>query len=237
LPESFVIVSKELLMQVVVVEPDGERAESVSSLLRDSGYATDVARDEKEMQQLIRERSPAAIILAPGASAGDHLRIIREFRSRDTSTPLVLITPLGKDDGIRGLDAGADDYLTRPASRKELLARLRALFRRCGCEGPDVLRVDTLEIDRQKRTVTRNKQRIDLTNREFALLEALMLASPEPVSRSALLERIWQGQLSQQTNVVNVIINRLRNKITLPGTASLLHTIWGVGYALRAKNS
>jgi DNA-binding response OmpR family regulator len=222
-------------MQVVVVESDAERAESVSQLLRESGFATDVARDEKEMQQLVRDLSPAAIILAPGAPAGDHLRIIRDFRSQDISTPLVLITPLGREDGIRGLEAGADDYLTRPPSRKELLARLHALFRRCGWEGPELLRVETLEMDRQKRAVTRNKLRIDLTNREYALLEALMLSSPEPVSRSALLERIWQGQLSRHTNVVNVIINRLRNKISQPGTAPLLHTIWGVGYALRAK--
>lgn len=223
-------------MQVVVVEANGDPAHPVSALLRDSGYGTDVAHDEQQMLQLVQDQSPAAVILDAGVFRNEHLRVIRDFRSRDASTPLVLITPLGKEDGIRCLEAGADDYLTRPVSRRELLARLRALFRRCGCEGPDLLRVETLEIDRRKRAVTRDKQWIDLTNREYALLEALMLASPEPVSRSALLQRIWQGQLSQQTNVVNVIINRLRNKISLPGTTPLLHTVWGIGYALRTKN-
>ncbi len=223
-------------MQVLVVEADAERTESVAGLMRESGYATDVARDEREMQQLVQDHNPTVVILVPGGPVTDHLRIIRDFRAQNASMPLILITPFGKDDGIRGLEAGSDDYLTKPPSRKELLARLGAIFRRCRFEGPELIRVDSLEMDRLKRTVTRNKQPIDLTNREYSLLEALMLASPEPVSRSSLLDRIWQGQLSRHTNVVNVIINRLRNKISLPGTASLLHTVWGVGYALRAKN-
>lgn len=224
-------------MQVLVLEPDELRADSVSELLRSSGYAADVAHNEMEMRQLLKDRSPAAIVLVPRAGVTDHLRLIREFRAENTSTPLILITPLGKDDGIRALEVGADDYLTQPPLRKELLARLHALLRRCRVDGPELLRVDTLVLDRRKRLVTRDKHRIDLTNREFALLEALMLASPEPVSRSDLLDRIWQGQLSRHTNVVNVIINRVRNKISLPGTPSLLHTIWGVGYALRVKST
>jgi two-component system, OmpR family, copper resistance phosphate regulon response regulator CusR len=224
-------------MQVMVVEAEPQRADSVCELLRTSGYGTDVAHDETEMQQQLKDRTPAAVILVASMTGTDHLRTIREFRAEHVLTPLILITPLGKDDGIRGLEAGADDYLTKPPARKELLARMQALFRRCRVDGPEVLRVDTLELDRRKRTVTRSKQRIDLTNREFALLEALMLASPEPVSRSALLDRIWQGQLSRHTNVVNVIINRVRNKISVAGTPALLHTIWGVGYALRAKTN
>ena len=222
-------------MKVLIVEADGEPAESISEILHNSGYATDAVSDEKEMHRLAKERSPAVVILALNLPERDQLRIIRDFRERHVATPVVLVTAHGKDAGIRGLDAGADDYLLRPLCGKELLARLRVQFRRYQPPGPLLLRAGALEMDRKKRIVTQNKRRVELTNREFALLEVLMLAAPEAVSKTTLIERVWQGQLSQYTNVVNVIINRLRNKISAPESPPLLHTVRGIGYALRPK--
>jgi DNA-binding response OmpR family regulator len=219
-------------MRILIADINGKRAEYVSEFLRKSDYTPDVAHDEKEMHRVIKDRPPAAVILALSLPERDCLRLIRDLRAVNIKTPIVLVTALGKDVGIRALDAGADDYLTEPLHSAELLARLRALFRRSQPD-PPILCVATLEMNRRKRIVTQDKLRIELTNREFALLEMLMLASPEPVSKTALIEHVWQGRLSSYTNVVNVIINRLRNKISLPGTVPLLHTIRGVGYALR----
>jgi two-component system copper resistance phosphate regulon response regulator CusR len=227
---------EDLRMKVLIVEADGEPAESISEMLHNSGYATDVVCDEKEMYRVAQERSPAVVILALNLPERDQLRIIREFRARHVATPIVLVTAHGKDAGIRGLDAGADDYLLRPLCAKELLARLRVQFRRYQPPGPLLLRVGALEMDRKKRVVTQHNRRIELTNREFGLLEVLMLAAPEAVSKTALIERVWQGELSQYTNVVNVIINRLRNKISMPEASPLLQTVRGVGYALRTKD-
>src|SRR5262249_15955799 len=147
-----------------------------------------------------------------------------------------LITARGKDDGIRGLEAGADDYLTKPLFGPELVPRLRALFRRHRFEGTDVLRVHNLELNRTTGTVARAGRKIELTHREFSLLEALMLASPEPMAKSVLLKRVWKARLPPDTNVVNVVVNHLRNKIRLPAEAPLLHTVRGVGFVLKMNN-
>jgi two-component system copper resistance phosphate regulon response regulator CusR len=226
---------EDLRMKVLIVEAECEPAEPISEILHNSGYSTEVVHDEKEMYRLAKERSPAVVILALNLPERDQLRIIRDFRERHVAIPIILVTVHGKDMGIRALDAGADDYLLRPMCAKELLARLRVQFRRYQPLGPVLLRVGALEMDCKKRIVTQNKRRIELTNREFALLEVLMLAAPEAVSKTTLIERVWQGELSQHTNVVNVIINRLRNKISMPEAPPFLHTVRGVGYALRTK--
>jgi two-component system copper resistance phosphate regulon response regulator CusR len=230
------IAARDLRMKVLVVEAECQPAEHIPEILRNSGYTIEVAREEREMLRLAKERLPGAVILALNLPEWDQLRIIRDFREKHVGTPIILVTAHGKDTGIRGLDAGADDYLLRPLCGKELLARLRVLFRRHQPQGPLLLRVGALEMDRRKRIVTQNKQRVELTNREFALLEVLMLATPEAVSKPMLIERVWHGELSQYTNVVNVIINRLRNKISVPEASPLLHTVRGVGYALRTKS-
>ena len=134
---------------------------------------------------------------------------------------------------MRGLDSGGDDYLTKPFSLAELSARLRALLRRQRAQPLNVLRVADLELDLVDHAANRGGERIEMTRREFALLEFLMSASPKPVSKAAILERVWDRHFDPETNVVNVYVNHLRKKIDRPGLKPLLQTVRGVGYAIR----
>src|SRR5262249_23696921 len=157
-------------------------------LLSHGGYASDLARDEAEINSLVNTRHYAAVLLALDS---DQHKITRELRGQHAYLPIFLITGRGKDDGIRVLEAGADDYLAKPLFGPEVVSRLRALFRRQRFDGNDVLRVHNLELNRMTGTVARAGRKIDLTHREFSLLEALMLASPEPVTKTVLLKRVW----------------------------------------------
>ena len=155
------------------------------------------------------------------------------FRSKNINAPVIFVTARGEvEDRIRGLDAGGDDYLVKPFSLSELLARLRAVLRRQRPQVSNVLRVGDLELDLLARKARRGGQEIDLTNREFALLEFLCVSSPRPVSTMAIVEHVWDQHFDSQTNVVNVYINYLRKKIDPPGMKPLLHTVRGVGFAL-----
>jgi DNA-binding response OmpR family regulator len=141
------------------------------------------------------------------------------------------------EDKVRALDAGADDYLTKPFSISELLARLRAVLRRQRPQGMNVLRVADLELDLVAHEARRGGKPIELTRREFALLEFLFSASPKPVSKTAIVEHVWDQHFDSDTNVVNVYIKMLRRKIDLPDQPSLIQTVRGVGFALREEKT
>jgi len=159
---------------------------------------------------------------------------VRHLRKKNILTPVIFVTARGEvEDRVRGLDAGGDDYLAKPFSLTELLARLRAMLRRQRPQVANVLRVADLEMDLLARKVRRAGQDIVLTNREFALLEFLLVNSPKPVSKMAIVEHVWDQHFDSQTNVVNVYVNYLRNKIDQPGSKPLIHTVRGVGFALK----
>lgn len=164
----------------------------------------------------------------------DGITAIRQMRRKGILTPAIFLTARHElEDRVRGLDAGADDYLAKPFSMVELLARLRALLRRQRAEPVDRLRVADLELDLLARVAERGGQKIALTNREFALLELLMMASPKPVGKTAIVEHVWDQHFDSGTNVVNVYVNYLRAKIDKPGLPPLIHTVRGIGYALK----
>ena len=202
--------------------------------MREVGYAVDDTADGDEALWLLREHAYDAAVLDISMPGRDGVSVTRAIRAAGSSTPVLLATARGElRDKVGGLDAGADDYLVKPFSVEELLARLRALLRRRRPDMSDKVRVADLDIDLRSRTASRAGNDIILTNREFALLAALAEASPRPVSKTALIERVWDQHFDSGTNVLNVYINYLRKKIDLPGFKPLVHTLRGIGFALR----
>ena len=169
----------------------------------------------------------------------DGLALIDELRRRKVTTPvLILSARRSVDDRVRGLQAGGDDYLTKPFAFAELLARVQALLRRSTrSPEPTTLTVDDLELDLLSRRVTRGGRPIDLRPREFALLEYLMRNAGRVVSKTMILSHVWDSQFDPQTNVVDVLVSRLRDRIDRPFERKLLHTVRGVGYVLRAVST
>ncbi len=167
-------------------------------------------------------------VMLPGKSG---LEVVRELRARESSVPVLLLTARGdQDDIVLGLDAGADDYLTKPFGFDELLARVRALLRRGGSARPDRLIYDDLELDRVIHKAHRGGDRLDLTPKEFQLLEFLMLNAERVVRRTELLEKVWDLQFDPMSNVIDVHVGHLRRKLRESGDDPLVHTVRGVGY-------
>jgi DNA-binding response OmpR family regulator len=163
----------------------------------------------------------------------DGLAVCRELRRRDVNSPVLMLTARGLvEQRVEGLDSGADDYLTKPFAIAELLARVRALVRRGLQKSDATLRFGDLELDRHRRRAQRGGVNIPLTSKEFALLELLLLRAPEIVPRTEIVEHIWDTRFDSGTNLVEVYINRLRQKIDYDRPAKLIHTVRGVGYRL-----
>ncbi len=224
-------------MRVLVAEDDRKLLVHLAKALRAAGYTVDQTGDGEEALWLLGEHAYDAAVLDISLPGRDGVTVTRTARQRGCTTPVLLATARGElRDKVGGLDAGADDYLVKPFSTEEMLARLRALIRRRRPDMSMLLRVGDLEIDLRSRTVRRGQQTISLTNREFALLEILAESSPRPVSKTTLVERVWDQHFDSGTNVLNVYINYLRKKIELPGLSPLLHTVRGVGYALKEQS-
>lgn len=222
------------VMKILVIEDDAETRRFLVKGLREAGHVVDEAADGKQgLDHALEGTHDVAIVdrMLPGT---DGLSIIQALRSAGKSTPTLILSALGEvDDRVEGLRAGGDDYLVKPFAFAELSARLDALTRRHDAEAPTtVLRVDDLEMDLLKRTVTRGGQPIRLQPREFKLLEFLMRHEGRVVTRTMLLEGVWDYHFDPQTNVIDVHISRLRAKVDKDFEQPLIHTVRGAGYRL-----
>ena len=220
-------------MRILLVEDDKPVASFVKKGLESEQYAVDLAWDGQDAETLVGEANFDLVILDLVLPKIDGLEVLRYIRSRKPS-PLVLVLS-GRarvEDRVKGLDLGADDYMTKPFSFSELSARVRALLRRSPHPVDIVLRVEDLELDRAERVVRRAGRRIDLTPREFALLEYLMRNAGRCVTRAMIIEHVWNVSFDTMTNVVDVYINYLRKKVDQDFDSKLIHTVRNVGYKL-----
>jgi two-component system OmpR family response regulator len=223
-------------MKILVVEDDRETAAYLTKGLNESGYTVDCANDGREGLFLASCGDYNAIIFDRMLPSMDGLTVLSALRAAEIRTPALILSALGSvDDRVKGLRAGGDDYLVKPFAFSELLARLEALLRRgIGPTTATKLQVADLELDLLTRTVKRAGKPIEVLPREFRLLECLMRNAGHAVTRTMLLEHVWDYHFDPQTNVIDVHVSRLRQKIDKSFDHPLLHTVRGVGYCLRA---
>jgi two-component system OmpR family response regulator len=222
-------------VRVLVVEDDATIAGFVEKGLREAGFAVDVASDGQQGLEKALEGPHDAAIVDVMLPRMDGLALIDALRARGVRTPvLILSARRSVDDRVRGLQAGGDDYLTKPFAFAELLARVQALIRRAtGAAEPTRLTAGDLTLDLLTRKVHRGGQAIELRPREFALLEYLLRNAGKVVSKTMILSHVWGYNFDPNTNVVDVLVSRLRDRIDKPFEQKLVHTVRGVGYSLR----
>ena len=225
-------------MRILLVEDERKVASFIARALRENTYAVDVAESGQKALELGADVPYDAILLDVRLPDLSGIEVCRELRQRGIESPVMMLTARGLvEQRVEGLDAGADDYLTKPFVLAELLARVRALIRRGFHSINARLRYSALTLDRHRRLATRDKESIPLTSREFALLELLLLRAPELITRSEIVEHVWDCHFDSETNLVEVYINRLRQKIDQDRSVKLIHTIRGVGYRLGTPGS
>ena len=225
-------------MRVLLIEDDRKAAKLLSKGLREEGFVVDVAStgEEGEEQAAINEYD--VIVLDWLLPAKDGIAVCHSLRMRDLSTPILMLTARDSlADRVKGLSTGADDYLTKPFAFAELLARIRALLRRSRSAQPAVLRIGDLTLDPGSRRVTRAGVAITLTSKEFAILEVLMRSAGDIVSRTRLVERVWDEASEVLDNLVDVHLSHLRKKIDSGERAPMIHTIRGFGYRLGPQST
>ena len=225
-------------MRVLLVEDERKVASFVARALREDAYAVDVAENGQKALEFAAQKVYDAILLdvrLPGLSG---IEVCRELRDMGIEAPILMLTARTLvEQRVEGLDAGADDYLTKPFALAELRARVRALVRRGFTKSAPTLRYADLELDRHRRRARRGADDIRLTSKEFALLEFLLLRAPSLVTRTEIIEHVWDSHFDSGTNLVDVYINRLREKIGHKGPLDLIHTVRGVGYRLGVPES
>ena len=225
-------------MKILVVEDDRKVAGFIEQGLREEGYAVDVARDGEEGTTLAHVNDYDAILLDLMLPKKNGLQVATELRREGRRTPILMLTARdAAEDIVRGLDAGADDYLSKPFRFDELLARLRALTRRGGAARMDRLVFGPLELDRLKHKAFANSKPLDLTPREFQLLEHFMLHPEDVIRRTELLEKVWDMHFDPESNVVDVHVGNLRRKLKDAGCDGVLQTVRGVGFSLKSPES
>ena len=218
-------------MRILVIEDNPKMATAIQKGLREHGYAADVCHTGFEGEDLAAIEPYDAILLDLMLPDRDGVEVCRNLRRRSVSTPILMLTALSTtDDKVAGLDAGADDYIAKPFEFEELLARLRAIFRRGEATESRVLTCEDLELDLYTRKAKRGEEEHQLSNKEFALLEYLMRNPDRVLSRASLIEKVWEMNFENTSNVVDVYIGALRKKIDRNSDVPLIHTVRNAGY-------
>jgi heavy metal response regulator len=223
-------------MRILVVEDERKVASFIRQGLEEEGHAVEVARDGAEALDLLGGPPYDLIVLDVMLPRRDGFAVVRDLRGRGIATPVLMLT--ARDavaDKVTGLDLGADDYLTKPFAFAEFLARVRALLRRGSGEHPPVLRIADLALDPATRGVTRGERRIELTSREYALLEYFMRHTGRVLTRPMIAEHVWGIDFDHESNVIDVYVGYLRKKVDQDEEPRLLHTVRGAGYVMKAE--
>jgi DNA-binding response OmpR family regulator len=225
-------------MKFLIIEDNERLADLIQKSLEEQGYASDITTSGREGEELALRNGYDVIVLDLMLPDADGLQVCRDIRRRGVSTPILMLTALSATaDKVSGLDAGADDYLAKPFDFDEFLARSRALLRRAQSNEGRYLRFADIEMDLVGRKVTRGEQLVELTTKEFALLE-YFLRNPERVlTRTNIGERVWDLLFHDGSNVIEVYVSRLRNKIDNPFEVPLIHTVVGTGYVLSTERN
>jgi len=221
-------------MKVLIVEDDRKVAGFIEQGLKEEGYTVDVAPDGEEATILAHVYQYDVILLDVMLPKKNGFQVAMELRREGRNTPILMLTSRDAvEDVVRGLDAGADDYLAKPFRFEELLARMRALSRRGGAERLDVLRFGSITLDRLRHQAMVDDKTLSLTAKEFQLLEFFLLHPEEVVRRTTLLEKVWDMHFDPESNVVDVHVGNLRRKLSALTTAQRIETVRGVGFSLR----
>ena len=221
-------------MRLLVIEDEQKVANFIKQGLEEEGYAVDHAADGASGLQMALEGLHDVIVLDVMLPKLDGLSVLQQLRQETITTPVLLLTVRATiEDKVLGLDAGADDYLTKPFAFEEFVARVRALLRRRAETAPPILQVADLALDPARRVVSRGDQKIDLTPREFTLLDYFMRNPGRVLSRTMIANRVWDYTFDSTTNVIDVYVNYLRKKIDTGHDIKLLHTVRGVGYVMK----
>jgi heavy metal response regulator len=223
-------------MRILVVEDEKKTASFIRKALRAEGFAVDVCHDGEDALHLAATTPYDAMVLDIMLPGRDGLSVLRQLRERRSAVPVLLLSARGEvNERVEGLDAGADDYLPKPFALAELVARVRAMGRRGGESRASVLQVADLSLDTVTRAARRGETVIELTTREYRLLEFLMRSPGRVCGRMTILEKVWDYDFDPGTNLVDVYVRRLREKIDTDSQTKLIHTVRGVGYVLREK--
>ena len=223
-------------MRILLIEDEKKTAAFLAKGLREADYEANVATDGEAGAALARKEAFDLLIIDVMLPKMDGWDVVRELRTAGVATPIIFLTARdGVPDRVKGLELGADDYLVKPFAFSELLARIRSLLRRTPTAAAETLRIEDLEIDTRRNRAIRSGVALNLTPKEFLLLARLARSAGEVVSRADIVEQVWDINFEPDTNVIDVVVRRLRAKVDDPFETKLVHTIRGVGYVLQAR--